>query len=78
MYSFISVKVVETLRLVPTRKSSLLPMILPDGKTVICEELYEDCSIRMYEHELCTDLYRFGLTNLGAIMGMDWLAKYQA
>jgi len=40
--SFIYVKLVELLRPVPICKSSLLPVILPDGKTVMCEELYED------------------------------------
>ena len=45
MHSFISVKLVETLGLVPTCKSSLLSVILLDGKTVWCEELYEDCPI---------------------------------
>jgi len=43
MPSFISVKLVETLELNPTQKSLLLSVILPDGKTVICEELYEGC-----------------------------------
>jgi len=37
---FISIKLVEMLGLVPTRKSSLLSVILSNGKTVTCEELY--------------------------------------
>ena len=53
-------------------------MILPDGKTVRYKELYENCPIQMYEHEFLTGLYRFELTDFGVIMGMDWLAKYQA
>jgi len=77
-HSFIYVKLVETLGLVPTHKPSLLSMILPDGKTVRCEELYEDCPIRMYEHEFLADIYRFELTDFGVILGMDWLAKYWA
>ena len=40
-HSFISVKLVETLRLITTRKSPLLFVTLPDGKTVTCEELYK-------------------------------------
>ena len=32
----------------------------------------------MYEHEFLTDLYKFELTDFGFILGMDWLAKYQA
>ena len=40
-HSFISIKLVETLGPNPTQKSSLLSMILLDGKIVTCEELYE-------------------------------------
>jgi len=48
------------------------------GKTVKCDELYEDCPIWMYKREFLTGLYKFELTNFGVILGMDWLAKYQA
>jgi len=75
-HSFIYVRLVETLGLTPTRRSSLLSMTLPDGKTVSCEELYEGCPLRMNECEFLTDLYKFELTNFGVILGMDWLAKY--
>ena len=53
-------------------------MILPDEKTVKCDELYEDFPIQMYEHEFMADLYKFELTDFSVILGMDWLAKYQA
>jgi len=68
---------VETLGLVPTHKPSLLSVILPDGKTVMGEELYEDCPIRMYEHEFLANLYRFEIIDFRAILGMDWLVKHQ-
>ena len=58
-HSFISVHLVKTLGQVSTRKSSLLFVILPDWKTIRCEELHENCPIRMYEHEFLADLYRF-------------------
>ena len=76
--SFISTKLVETLGLVPTHTPSLLSVILPNGKIVKCKELYDDCPTRMYEHEFLADLYRFELTDFGVILGIDWLAKYQA
>jgi len=53
-------------------------VILPDGKIVSCEELYEDCPIRIYEHEFPANLYMFELTDFGVILGRDWLTKYQA
>ena len=53
-------------------------MVLPDGKTVSSGELYEVCPIKMYECEFPADLYKFELTDFGVIIGMDWLAKYQA
>ena len=43
-----------------------------------CEELYEGCPLRMYECEFLADLYKFELTDFGIILGIDWLAKYQA
>ena len=39
-HSFISIKLVETLGLVPTCKSSLLFVIVQGGKIVRCKELY--------------------------------------
>jgi len=75
-HSFVSVELVESLGLVPIRKSSLLCVILPDGKSVTCEELYEDYPLRMYEYEFLAGLYGFELTGFGIILGMDWLAKY--
>jgi len=77
-HSFISIRLVETLGLTPTRRSSLLSVTLPGGKTVSCEELYEGFPLRMYECEFLADLYKFELTNFGVILGMDWLAKYHA
>jgi len=77
-HSFISVKQVQILGLNPTQKSSLLFVILPDGITVTCEELYEVCPIKIYECEFLEDLYKFKLTDFGVFLGMDWLARYQA
>jgi len=51
---------------------------LPDGKTVKCDELYEDSPIQIYEHEFLVDLYKFKLIDFGVILAMDWLAKYKA
>ena len=74
-HSFISAKLVETLQLVPTHTPPLLSAILPNEKTVKCDELDKDCPTMMYEHELLADLYRFELTDFGVILEMDWLAK---
>jgi len=63
MHSFISVKLVKTLGLLLTCKSPLLFVILPDGKNVKCDELYEACLIWMCEHEFLADLYKFELTD---------------
>ena len=77
-HSFISAKLIETLGLDPAQKSSLLTVMLPNGKTVLCEELYEGYHVKMYECEFPMNLYKFDLTDFGIILGMDWLAKYQA
>jgi len=57
MHSLISVKLVEILELVPTHKSSLLSMILPDGKAVM--------------YEFLADLYRSELTDFRVILRID-------
>ena len=77
-HSFIFVKLVESLGLASTNKFSLLSLILPNGKTVMYEDLYKDCPLRMYEYEFMADLYGFDQTDFGVILGMDWLAKHQA
>jgi len=46
-------------------------MILSDGKTVMCKELYERCLIKIYECESLADLYKFELTDFGVMLGMD-------
>jgi len=43
-----------------------------------CEDLYESCPIKMYKCEFLADLYNFELIDFGVILGMDWLARYQA
>ena len=70
-HSFIFVRLVEALGLTLTRRSSLLSVTLPDGKTVSREELYEGCPLRMHECEFLADLYKFELTNFGVILGID-------
>jgi len=34
--------------------------------------------MKMYECEFPADQYKFKLIDFGVILGMDWLAKYQA
>jgi len=46
-------------------------VILPDVKSVMCDEVYEKCSIRMYEHKFLANLYKFELTAFGVILRMD-------
>ena len=77
-HSFIYAKLVEILKLNPTQKSSLLSMMLPDGKIVSYEELYKGHPVKMYECEFPANLYKFELTDFGIILGMDWLSRYQA
>ena len=72
-HSFISVKLVETLGLVPTRKPFLLFVILPHRKTVRCEELYEDFPIRMYEHEFLATYIGSSLLILRSFWG--WISE---
>ena len=70
-HSFISVKLVETLELNLPQKSSLLSVVLPDRKAVLCEELYEGCPIKMYECEFVADLYKFEFKDFWVIR--EWI-----
>ena len=72
MHYFIFAKLVELLWLVTTRTPLLPFVILSDGKTMKCMEIYENCPIRMYEHEFLANLYRFELTDFRVVLGMDW------
>ena len=77
-HSFISMKLLDTLGLVPTHRPTLVSVTFPDRNIMKYDELYKDCPIQTYEHEFPADLYKFELTDFGVILGMDWLAKYQA
>jgi len=59
----------QLIGLVLTCRPPLLSIVLPDGKAVKCDELYEDCHIRIYEHEFLADLYKFELIDFGIILG---------
>ena len=52
--------------------------MLPDGKPVSCEELYEGHPVKIYDYEFPANLYKFELTDFGIILGMEWLSRYQA
>jgi len=71
MYSSISIKLVEALRLVPTSRHSLLPVALPNGKRVRCDELYNDWPTQIDVHVLLSDSYKFSLTDIDVFLGMD-------
>lgn len=59
-------------------KLSLLLIALLDGKTIMCEKLFIDFPIHINRNEFLAELFKFGLTDFDIILGMDWLAKYQA
>jgi len=52
--------------------------MLPDGKPVSCEELYEGHPVKIYDYEFPANLYKFELTGFGIILGMDWLSRDRA
>jgi len=44
----------------------------------MCEKLFIDFPIHINRNEFLAELFKFGLTDFDIILGMDWLAKYQA
>jgi len=70
-HSFIFAELLETLRLVPLSKRFLLPLALPDWKTVRWNELFMDYPIQITSRDCLADLYKFKLADFDIILRLD-------
>jgi len=77
-HSFISARLVKTLRLVSTSRHSQLNIALANEKVANYLELFIDCLILIHGHDFLADLYKFQLIEFDIILGMDQLCKHQA
>ena len=48
----------------------------PTGGSLLAERIYQDCIIRLGEHEFKTNLIILDIQDFDAILGMDWLASH--
>lgn len=53
-------------------------MAIPIGDTMICRKYVESCPVVMEGRTLLAKLAVFGIPNFDIIIGIDWLAKYEA
>ena len=51
---------------------------LPSGEEFVCSREFKEVPITIEDTELRADLKEFPLSEFDVILGMDWLAKYQA
>lgn len=51
---------------------------LPIGETVKCGIIYRSCPIVLGKVEFLVDLIEFELSEFGAILGRNWLSKYES
>ena len=70
-HSFISARLVDTLRIALTSRHFLLSITLLDGKVVRCQELFTYCPILIHSQDFLADLYQFKLTEFDVILGID-------
>ncbi|XP_043805308.1 uncharacterized protein LOC110608243 [Manihot esculenta] len=55
-----------------------LAVSTPVGDSVVCEQVYRDCVVKLGNHELLVDLIPLCLQDLDVILGMDWLSRHYA
>ena len=75
--SVVSTTFADKISLVP-RVAESTPISLPSGEIISCSTIYSDVPISFAGTIFPSTLLRFPLTEFDVILGMDWLAKYDA
>ena len=76
--SFISVKMMNDLGLVPQELETILNAVSPLGVTVKLGKVCKDCPLTMENRKFPTDLIVLSMSGFDVILGIDWLTKYEA
>ncbi|XP_048493229.1 uncharacterized protein LOC125493759 [Beta vulgaris subsp. vulgaris] len=76
-HSFISSKVVESLKL-ESPESVSLDVSIPSGEVRKGSKVFKGVPLTILGIEFSSDLIEFDLKDLDVILGMDWLGKYKA
>ncbi|XP_042950390.1 uncharacterized protein LOC122282512 [Carya illinoinensis] len=61
-----------------TDEAGVMTVLIPDGNTVSCTRLVNDCPLELEGRTLKANLLVFGQMEFDLILGMDWLFKHYA
>ncbi|GJU72579.1 reverse transcriptase domain-containing protein [Tanacetum coccineum] len=76
--SFVSTTFSSQIDITPTELDYYYDVELADGRIIRLNTILRDCTLNFLNHPFNIDLIPVELGSFDAIIGMDWLAKYQA
>ena len=77
-YSFIAVKIIQKLGIIPQKLDIALNAASPLGATVTLGHVCKDCPLHLEDHSLPANLIVLAMKEFDVILGVDWLTKYHA
>ncbi|GJX75592.1 putative reverse transcriptase domain-containing protein [Tanacetum coccineum] len=76
--SFVSIAFSSQIDITPSTLDHYYDVELADGKIIRLNAIIRGCTLNFFNHPFNIDLMPVELGSLDVIIGMDWLAKYQA
>ncbi|GJW49538.1 putative reverse transcriptase domain-containing protein [Tanacetum coccineum] len=76
--SFVSTTFSSQINITPTALDHYYDVELADGRIIGLNTILRGCTLNILNHQFNIDLIPIELSSFDAIIGMDWLAKYQA
>ncbi|GJU09683.1 putative reverse transcriptase domain-containing protein [Tanacetum coccineum] len=76
--SFVSTAFCSQIDITPTTLDHYYDVKLADGRIIRLNTIIRGCTLNLLNHSFNIDLMPIELGSFDAIIGMDWLAKYQA
>ncbi|GKA13241.1 reverse transcriptase domain-containing protein, partial [Tanacetum coccineum] len=76
--SFVSTAFSSLIDITPTTLDYYYDVELADGRIIGLNTIIRGCTLNLLNHPFNTDLMPIELGSFNIIIGMDWLAKYQA
>lgn len=77
-HSFVRLKFISRLNVSPNTMPHVLVVSTQEGDTVLSDQVYKSCNIRIERHELFVDLIILDMQDFNAILVMDLLSIYHA
>ncbi|GJX83781.1 putative reverse transcriptase domain-containing protein [Tanacetum coccineum] len=77
-WSFVSTTFFSQIDITPTALDHYYDVELADGRIIGLNTIFRGCTLNILNHPFNIDLMPIELGNFDAIIGMDWLQKYQA